>query len=258
MTAHVAHTRLSRVSRLVWLMEGMEAMGSSGSLSEFGAESKAHKALARSAVGVAIGHWSMVNGKDDVEKIFPMTNDPLHTAGRHFHRRRPDFGGQAAALPAPILHAAWRITNDEIPMKSDVLLTKSDENRTKMTKQNVITDESVTKFHEGNDEMDTGMTKPITKLEKILECAGQRLAGAPDNKPFAWTMACRIAGRRVSCKSAAAVRVVVAAAGWDRGNAHRFSTPVQPVAYRPRMLMLRLSNGDVRVYGVAWRLEEQE
>ncbi len=59
----------------------------------------------------------------------------------------------------PIFGAARRLTNDEIAIKSDALLTKSDEIPPKMTIYFVITDESVTKFHEGNDEMDTRLTK---------------------------------------------------------------------------------------------------
>ena len=41
----------------------------------------------------------------------------------------------------------------------DALLPKCDEIMPKMTKQIVISDEMYTKFHEGNDEKDTQMTK---------------------------------------------------------------------------------------------------
>ncbi len=64
------------------------------------------------------------------------------------------------------------MTCDEIAVKSYALLTKSDENPPEMTKQTVITDESMTKFHEGNDEMDTRLTKPITKWVRCALRAG--------------------------------------------------------------------------------------
>ena len=98
--------------------------------------------------------------------------------------------GNALQFPAIDLRR-----NDEMPSKCDALLTNSDKIGPKMTKQFVITDESVTKFHEGNDEIDTPNTKPITKYlpgPRTCQRADLEVSGpgggslAQQAEPLAW------------------------------------------------------------------------